>query len=88
MAGKHLGGEFLPSAPSPASKLHNFPHGWWPKLTKAYAEGRQAAFDGDVTGTSPHPVGSPADTAWITGWENWTANVFYILETAVLADTS
>lgn len=39
--------------------------------SRAYCEGLAAAAAGEAVGTDPHPAGSEAAAAWITGHVNW-----------------
>ena len=38
------------------------------RLARAFAEGQDAAVAGALATANPHPVGSPAYTAWAAGW--------------------
>ena len=44
-------------------------------LSRAYCEGRNAAYAGDLITTNPHPSGTPAADAWDRGWNSYNAGV-------------
>jgi hypothetical protein len=41
--------------------------------SKAYCEGRKAAFDGALVTTNPHQASSPDSVGWIAGWNTYVS---------------
>ena len=41
--------------------------------SKAYCEGRKAAYDGALVGTNPHLANSSDSVAWIAGWNTYVS---------------
>ena len=54
--------------------------------SRAYCEGRQAAADGALIGSNPHPNASEAGQAWDLGYTSWTANPDGPLAPATIKD--
>lgn len=73
MAGKHyyVGQSSLPGnfVSDSLSRPPTFPGSL---VDRAYAEGRQANQNGELSTTNPHPFASELFQSWFNGWQSYT----------------